>query len=467
MHFVNRQSEITRLDRLVSLPGSSLAVIWGRRRVGKTRLLIEWSNKHNGVYFTADESASMVQRKYFSMALEQVLPGFSSVDYPDWSSLFKRLAQDAFASGWRGPLIIDELPYLIAEAPEISSVLQKFIDHEAKKASLIIVLCGSSQRMMQGAVLDASAPLYGRANEIIKLKPISVRYIGEALGLKSYREIVEFYSVWGGIPRYWELVENNKGSFLEQIERLVLDPMGPLNDEINHLLLEEYPSAISLRPILDAIGLGAQRPSEVAARIGQPATSLTRHLHRLIELELIEREVPFGSHEQSSKKALYKIKDPFTRFWFKVVAPRRSFFAHSDSKGRRQYLKKLLPFLISITWEELCRQAAPLLLQKWTGGIYKPAGRYWDGKEKEWDILTDSIEDGSLFVGEAKWTERSRLEDWIKKAFMEIKKKGTPPFLYPVRSKPIYGLFLPEYPKKMGLPSDVKLISAEEVISVL
>lgn len=174
MKFINRREEMARLDRLMKSDEAEMAVVWGMRRMGKTRLLLEWVEKHKGIYYMPDESASTVQRKYFSLALEPALPGFSQVDYPDWSSLLTRLAKEAIYNRWRGPLVIDELPYLISAALEFPSILQKFIDHEAKKARLIVTLCGSSQRMIEGAILDASAPLFGRAKEILKLGPIDV-----------------------------------------------------------------------------------------------------------------------------------------------------------------------------------------------------------------------------------------------------------------------------------------------------
>lgn len=469
MKFINRQKEMSRLDRLAELSESALAVIWGRRRIGKTRLLLEWAHKHNGVYFTADESASSVQRKYFSLAIEKALPGFSDVEYADWSSLLTRLARDASHNGWRGPIVIDELPYLISASPELPSILQRFIDQEAKKANLIIALCGSSQRMMQGAVLDANAPLYGRAQEIIKLRPISVSYIGEALRIKEPREIIKSYAIWGGIPRYWELVANSGKGFFDSIDQLVLDPMGPLNDEPQRLLLEESPPATILRPILDAIGLGANRISEIASRIGQPVTSLTRHIQRLIELDLIEREVPFGSHEHQSKKALYKIKDPFLRFWFEIVAPQRSFLAQSLSSSRHKMLKENLPPLFAITWEELSRLTVPFLSQYWKEDefTFGEAGRYWHGKGPEWDIVAESQNNKFLFVGEAKWIEKTPTESWIHKTIDGMIKKGFPPISRDPKAQTYYCLFIPEKPKHLKLPPKIKVIDAEEVIRLM
>lgn len=466
MDFINRHQEISRLDRLLSSSQAGMAVVWGRRRVGKTRLLLEWAQKHGGVYYVADESSAAIQRKYLATALEQALSDFSQVEYPDWMSLFSRLARDAKQAKWRGPLVIDELPYLISNSPELPSILQKWIDHEAKKANLVVALCGSSQRMMQGAILDASAPLYGRADELIKLTPIAIGYIAGALKLKNAREVVETYTVWGGIPRYWELVERSRGDLFANIEKLVLDPMGPLHEEPQRLLLEELPPAIHLRPILDAIGLGAHRLSEVASRIHQPITSLMRPVQRLIELDLIQRELPYGAHETHSKKTLYKIKDPFIRFWFQVVAPRRSELAQRTTDSRNLWLGEILPKLFSITWEELCRLAIPSLSQKWDY-TYEQAGRFWHGQGLEWDILSQSTDKISLLIGEAKWTKKPPSSLWIGKMVQEMQNRGIPPVPRLPNAKIFYVLFIPEKPKQMNLPENVRVVDAQEVIQAL
>jgi AAA+ ATPase superfamily predicted ATPase len=463
MEFIDRQEEMSRLNHLIRLRESSVAVIWGRRRIGKTRLLLEWVKKHRGIYYCADESAVSIQRHYFALALEQVLPGFAQIEYPDWTTFFQRLSREAIQAKYRGPIVIDELPYLISVSPELPSILQKFIDHDAKKAKLILALCGSSQRMMQGAILEASAPLYVRASEILKLKPIAPGHMKAALKLKKPRDVIESYAIWGGIPRYWELLEKNKGSFLEKIDRLVLDPMGPLNDEPNHLLLEESPPAIHLRPILDAIGLGAHRLSEVAARIGQPVTSLMRPIQRLIELDLIQRETPFDTEECNSKKTLYKIKDPFARFWFTLVAPKRSLFMQAAPSTRIQLLKEALPYLFSLMWEELCRLAVPLLFK----GTYGQAGRFWNAQGPEWDILARSNDGNNLLIGEAKWTLKAPSRSWVYQTIEELKNKGTPPIQRRAQMQFKYALFLSQKPAGFQAPPGVSILDARDVVRVL
>ncbi|CUI18085.1 Conserved hypothetical protein (plasmid) [Candidatus Protochlamydia naegleriophila] len=466
MKFIDRKKELSRLNHLIDKDDSGMAVVIGRRRLGKTRLLLEWAHPHKPIYYMADESSPTLQRKYFALALQEVLPNFASVEYNDWHSLFTRLAIDASYIGWKGPLIIDELPYLISTSPEIASILQRFIDHDAKKSKMVIALSGSSQRMMQGAILDASAPLFGRAKEIIKLGPIPIGYMQEALDIQNSRDIVEAYSVWGGVPRYWELAANQKASLLEQVNHLVLDPLGALNDEPNHLLLEE--SASSLRPILDAIGLGAHRLSEIATKVGQQATSLNRSIQRLIELDLIEREIPFGAEEYNSKRTLYKISDPFMRFWFELVASQRSFLTKANDSQRIKYLHDSIQRIFSLCWEDLCRLAAPILSQQFEHElIFGTANRYWHKSNPEWDILSESMDKKALFIGEAKWVINPPNTNWIYKTIEELKAKGLSALGKGTYHQTFYGLFVPEKPHSLSLSSNVKVFDASDVINAL
>ena len=467
MKFINRLGEMARLNRLMKQEEGALVVIWGRRRIGKTRLLLEWVNKHDGIYYMADESSASLQRKFFSSSLEKIFPGFGQVEYPDWPSLLLRLAREAKLLQWKGPLVIDELPYLVAASPELPSLLQKFIDLEVKTGSLVLALCGSSQKMMQGAVLSASSPLYGRAQEIIKLEPISVSYLGEALDFKNPREIIESYAIWGGIPRYWELVKNNGLTLIDCIDHLVLDPMGSLNDEPQRLLLEEMPPATTVRPILDAIGLGAHRLSEIATKVGQSATSLSRPIQRLMEMDLIKKEIPFGCLEHHSKKTLYKIKDPFLRFWFETIAPKRSYLMQSHPSSRKKWIQEHLPPLYSIMWEDLCRRALPLLSESWGEPFFGQASRFWHAQGKEWDLVSSSLNGKAVLIGEAKWLMKQPSQSWTESAMEELKMKGFPPVDRHTSSVLYCALFLPEKPKKVNIPPHCRLVDAEEVLTAL
>ena len=119
MKFIDREEEMRRLLSLSTREGGGLVVLWGRRRVGKTRLMLEWVRRAKGLYTLADQSAGSVQRRYFADSLSSVLDGFAESEYPDWRTLLRALARQAGHAGWRGPLVIDELPYLVAASPEL------------------------------------------------------------------------------------------------------------------------------------------------------------------------------------------------------------------------------------------------------------------------------------------------------------------------------------------------------------
>lgn len=406
MQFLDRKVELAAL-RSLSREGG-LAVIWGRRRLGKTRLLVEWCERERGVYTVADQSSAELQRAYLARGLAEVLPGFADVVYPTWERLLNRLATDAAARGFTGPIVIDELPYLVATSPELPSVLQRWLDHDARRARLRVALAGSSQRMMQGLVLGPESPLYGRARLTLDVQPLAPAYLRGAFGKLSAPALVEHWTAWGGVPRYWELAAERRGDARARLVGLALDPIGPLFGEPERLLLEESPPATEVRPVLDAIGAGAHRVSEIAGRIGRPATSLGRPLDRLLGMGLVRREVPYGEPARGGKRSLYKIDDPFLRLWFRVVAPNRAALVAGTAATRAAVLDAPWPGLIGEAWEELCRASLPRVRRgPLARHAWGPAQRYWQGTEPEWDLVADAVEGDQVLVGEAWYHART------------------------------------------------------------
>ena len=404
MEFIDRIEEMARLDTAVANP-RAFAALWGRRRVGKSRLLTEWASRNDGLYTVADRSAAAVQRRYLATAVAARFPGFDEVAYPDWPALLQRLDREASSQGWQGPLIIDELPYLLAAEPGMLAVLQNWLDSPDRQVAL--VTSGSSVRMMHRALLDSGAPLYGRATEAFAVRPLRAGFLADVFPKATPRELVSAYSVWGGMPRYWELAEPFGNRLDAAVDALVLDPSGPLHREPDRLLLAEMPSAVALRPLLDCIGNGAHRVSEIAGRIGRPAPSLAGPLAALAETGLVRRETPFGSHPRSGKRSVYQIADPFLRFWFRVVAPNRSLLAEAPRETRLLLWQRHRTQLEAYAWEELCRMAVPHLHHVVPViaelGPFTPGQRYWRGNDPELDIVAQSVATRSLLVGEAKW----------------------------------------------------------------
>ncbi len=468
MHALHdRHAELQRLERRMDAPEGSLVVVWGRRRVGKTRILVEWA-RQSGCYTVADQSAASIQRRYLAEAVSHRLPGFGAADYPDWQSLLWRLSTDAKANQWRGPIVFDELPYLVITSPELPSVLQRWVDHECKPNGLVLAVAGSSQRMMQGLVLDSSAPLYGRASELLHLGPLPAGYLREAFHSLSPTRAVEYYTVLGGVPYYWELALDAGEDLDSIVDTIALDPLGPLHREPDRLLLEESPPALSLRPILDCVGLGAHRISEIAARLGVPASSLSRQMANLQDMELLQRHIPFGENPKSSKRSLYRIADPFHRLWFRVVAAHRAELATTPRATRLALWSRYREALVAQTWEDLCRAAVPYLSRTDTlpGGPWGAAQRYWQGNNPEWDCVAQSIDRAQVLLGECKWSSTQHSAADLRHMESAVRAKPVPPVAAakgPVRR----ALFVPAVPRAYRRCSDMTLVTAQDVMTAL
>lgn len=471
MKFLDREPELSRLLNLSRRQQGGLVMLWGRRRIGKTRLLLEWVRRSRGLYTVADQSSAPIQRRYFAESVGSVLPGFAEAEYADWRALLRSLARQARHLNWHGPLVIDELPYLVATSPELPSVLQGFLDHEAREAGLCVALAGSSQHMMQGFQLDRSSPLFGRATEAFELLPLPAGHLGRGLGLQGDASCVEAWAVWGGVPRYWELAAPFGRDLAAAVDGLILDPAGPLHAEPDRLLVEEVPPATGLRPLLDAVGAGAHRLSEVAGRIGVPATGLSRQLQRLQDLGLLRREQPFGTAERGGKRSLYRIGDPLVRTWFRLVAPQRAALAVAGTATRRALWGRHRTALVVEAWEDLCRSAVPHLSGVESGGssAWQPAQRYWQGNGPEWDVVSLSADGSSLLLGEVKWSDRPLGRNELDRIARGLAAKGVPDEAWARDKALCYAVFVPqvERARRRSAAAPYVAVTAKEVLSAL
>ncbi len=402
MKFVDRIGETARLRDALSREKSSLVVVYGRRRLGKSTLIKRVLSDRD-VYFLADRSEGQHQRTLLAKVIAQVFSDFDKLTYPDWESMFRAVN---YRADKRFTLCLDEFPYLVEQSPELPSVLQKIVDEKQLKYNL--VLCGSSQNMMYGLFLDSTAPLYGRADEIMRLAPIRLPYIQEALGLDATAAIEE-YSVWGGVPRYWELRES-RNSLDDALWHNILSVNGALYEEPIKLFQDDVKDIVKTSTIMSYIGTGANRLSEIAGRCDEQATNLSRPLKKLIDLGFLEKDIPFGIDEKNAKKSLYKIADPFMAFYYQFVVPNRSFIELNRRLPIDQALNTHFSEYVSMQWEKMCRDAVTGNLVN--GVVYGKAKRWWGSvlneakkaEQVEFDVVAESIDKKYLLVGECKWT---------------------------------------------------------------
>jgi uncharacterized protein len=403
MKFFNREKEKQRLKKALASNKAKLVIIYGRRRCGKSTL-IKNSLEPNDVYFLALQTDETLQREQLANSIAERINGFNSVVYPDWQSLFVNLNNVL-----KEPIsiCIDEFPYLVKASPGLPSVIQSVVDN-SKNRKYHLILCGSSQQMMQGLILDSAAPLYGRADEIMKIFPLEAGWINEAMKGKPEQSIQE-YAVWGGVPRYWEL-RTEKNSFKEAVINLILDRFGVLHEEPGRLFLDDMRESVQAFSILSVVGNGSNRLSEIAGKLKKPATHLSRPINNLIQLGYLKREIPFGELEKNSKKGIYRIADPFMNFYFTFLVPNLSRLELGLTDQVYKEIESRLTNYVSFEWENLCRRSVPM---KSINGIDFDIARSWRGtnfknKPMELDVVSESLDKKYLLIAECKW---SRIEN--------------------------------------------------------
>jgi uncharacterized protein len=286
----------------------------------------------------------------------------------------------------------------------LPSQLQRWLDQALPKGCLLI-LSGSSSQMMNDLFLNRSAPLYGRAHKLLQVKPMAYTAFCEACGLKPGQEAsFEQFALVGGIPKYWEFVEKG-GDAVALAESLYFDFAPYMEQEPQRILRDEGVTGASALALLETVGRGAERPSEMAQRLGTAQTNLSRLLQQLLDASVLERELPFGESVRTTKKVLYRIADPSIRFWFRVYSPHQSRWMHYSAEEKQ----RLIHDHASTVFEDVCRSQ------------YPGAARYWE-KDLEIDIVAQDPSDAkTLVVAEVKWRKLSAAERRQVHAQLEVK----------------------------------------------
>ena len=405
--FVDREQEMNTLQREYERNGSSLVVLYGRRRVGKTTLISEFIKDKKALFFLASEESESQNRLAFQEKTAEFLGSdlLRNVEVKSWDVLFKAIMDTPFDA--KPVIVLDEFQYLGKANPAFPSIFQRIWEEILKERSVMVILCGSLISMMQSQTLAYGSPLYGRRTAQIRLKQIPFHYYQEFFPDKSRRELIEMYAVTGGVPKYIELFAQS-GDIYSAIEQCVLNRSGYLYDEPHFLLQQEVSEVGSYFSIIKAIAAGNTKLSAIASVLEVKSTSLTKYLKTLIDLEILEREVPVTEgNPEKSKKGLYKIKDNYLRFWFAFVYPNMSFIESGHSRIVMDKIRKsLVRNHIAFVYEDVCKERMWEMNAEGVWPFYfSKLGRYWDAKE-EIDIAAIDPEGKNLILGECKyWQE--------------------------------------------------------------
>ncbi len=402
--FINRTEELAFLEKEYQRNGSSLVILYGRRRVGKTALANQFMKNKPTVYFLATEENELQNRIAFQNIVaeqtENELLLHANAD--SWDIIFK--AWQNHDTDAKKLLILDEFQYLGKANRAFPSMFQKIWDTMLKDKPVMVILCGSLISMMERQTLSYTSPLYGRRTGQIKLKQIPFRYYHEFFPEKSRQELIEYYAVTGGVPKYIELFYDAPDIYTA-IERNVLSQSSFLYDEPNFLLRREVSEVGSYFSVIKTIASGNQKLSKIAAILELKQTGITKYLKTLIQLDILEREVPVTEENpEKSKKGLYKIKDNFMIFWFKFIFPNLSYIESGHgSLAMKRIRANLVDAHIAYVYEDICREKMWELNAGDTWDFhFDKAGRWWNN-HTEIDIVALDPENANIIFGECKY----------------------------------------------------------------
>lgn len=419
--FIDRIDELKTLEKEYRRKGASFVVLYGRRRVGKTALISEFIKDKDTMFFLASEENENSNRRAFKeqMAAYTGNELLKESAVSQWDILFAEFVKKK--SDGKKILVIDEFQYLCKANKAFSSILQRIWELSLKEEDIMLLLCGSHMSMMESETLNYSSPLYGRRTAQILLKQIPFRYYREFYPGRSEEELCEFYSVTGGVPKYIELFEEY-GDIYEAIEENILDRNSFLYDEPNFLLRNELGEVGTYFSIIKSIAAGNRKLSKIAENIEEKQSSISAYLQTLINLDIIEREVPVTEENPGkSKKGLYKIKDNYILFWFRFVYPNISLIESGQKEAVMNQIRQ--NFIINHAahiYEDICIEKFQQINgTERLGVLYNKVGRWWDARN-EIDLVALNAEENEVLFGECKYRNRNMdidvLEDLEKKA---------------------------------------------------
>lgn len=402
MGFINRQEEQRLLLKRWKGKQSEFVVVYGKRRVGKTELILQLLKQTKGIYFLGDkrsESEQLIELglqvgRYFNDSL-LMNKGFSN-----WEEFFHYLREHVKE---RILLALDEFPYLIENNPALPSIFQKGWDQTLKNLPIYLILCGSSIAMMESEVLGGKSPLFGRRTGQLLIHPFSFKDSRAFFPKLSFERSFELFSITGGMPAYLKEMDP-KVKVETNVEKKILERDRLLFRDMEIILREELREPRHYLSILRSIAYGKRRFSEIINDTHLGGNILPKYLGILEDLRIIEKEVPVTEKNPIlSKRGLYRIVDPYTQFWLLFVYPFRSSLEIGDKKDSIGKFKKQFHVVIERAYESIARET--LLLPRVLPFPIERIGRWWDGGEEIDLVCLNEEEDKILFV-EVKWSNK-------------------------------------------------------------
>jgi AAA+ ATPase superfamily predicted ATPase len=411
MQFIDRAEELAFLERKFASDEAELLIIYGRRRVGKTELLLHFSKDLQRLYFLGRLESRADTLKRLNDLLVERFGDAALLRSPvrSWEAFLDYLGRKAEK---RLLVIIDEFPFVVSKFPEVTSVFQDRWDSALKDTKIMLALSGSSVGMMEKHALSKKSPLFGRRTGQWNVRPMPVASLREFFPAYKPEDLVRVFSIVDMIPAYLAKFSNAADVRQNVIDK-VLSKGEYLYEEVEILLREEFRDPSNYMSILSAIAGGATTFNEIYNRTQLDKSLLSKYIYVLDRLGIVERVVPVTESYKrrlGARGALHFLRDNFFDFWFRFVYLNKPALEAGQTAEVWGQIEKDLDRYVSCKFERFVASMVPAL------GIIPVSrqGRWWSG-QSEIDAVALDEKGGQALFCECKWSKNVDAEDVLNK----------------------------------------------------
>ena len=404
--FIGRDQELGLLQRAFQSPRSEFIPIYGRRRVGKSELILKFMARKYGVYYLGQQSSEALQVREFLAEAARALgiPLLAELRVAGWQRALRTVTEQWAGAnpGTKLVLALDEFQWIAASSPSLISELQHCWDRWWRDAgNVMLLLCGSYLGFMEREVLGRKSPLFGRRTAQIHLQPFGYRDAARFHPRWSPEDQARTYFLVGGLPQYLLCLDDRR-SIDANIREHLLAEFAPLFHEPTFLLREELREIAPYQAILHAVASGHGATPTIAAATGLPERNLHYYLQQLTGLGYLQRRYPLERRRPNPRQVRFGIDDPLLRFWFRFVFPNVSVIRSSGPA--HAFADRIAPSLEAWyggCFERLCREALPAIYRQEGVGAGFEVGEFWS-RTTQLDVV-GMRDDNWTDLGECKW----------------------------------------------------------------
>ena len=401
--FVGRDPELEALEQRYAGAQSEFLPVYGRRRVGKTEMILRFTAGKPAVFFLGKQAAPQYQvGEFLEIAAESLgEPLLAEVGDVGWKKALQLVAERA-PEGKKLVIVLDEFQWIAEASPELPSVLQELWDMDwSRSGKVFVILCGSYIGFMEREVLGKKSPLFGRRTGQILLRPFGFREAAQFHPRLSRQDQARVWALCGGIPFYLQQFDGGR-SVAANIQANFLTSHSALFREADFLIREELREVEHYHAILMGLATGSKPAVELARETGVPNANIQYYLKNLVELGYIGRRYPLTEKRPTKRSVRYKLTDPLLRFWFRFGFPNLSRITRlKPEDAYAQVIKPEIEGYYGLRFEDLCREALPALYAESDVSAPHEVGEFWS-KEVQVDVV-GVRDDGWTDIGECKW----------------------------------------------------------------